>query len=318
MLALLASVQSYTREVGSTVAGRARSYREVLDENRFAYLLFMPTLVFIVGLIWFPFIRGIWMSFHEWPLLGEARWLGLGNYTYLFGWDPFITSLKATLIYALTTFVQLGVAILAALLLKHQKRFKNLINGTFLLPYTMPPVVTGAIWLYLLNPNVGPVFTALTEFGILDQAIYWATEGVPAMAVVMGVLAWTFWPFMFLIILASLENIPEEHYETARVYGAGRLQQFLKVTLPQLKSAILVAVSIRMVWNLTKISQPLQLTGGGPGYDTSILAVLVYRFGWLQGSMGLAFAVGVILLIVTLGFILLFIREFERETGVEG
>jgi len=318
MLAILASVQTYTREVGSTVAGRARSYRETFDEHRFAYLLFMPTLLFIVGLIWLPFLRGVWMSFHAWPLLGGQEWVGLGNYEYLFGWQPFITSLTATLVYAFTTFLQLFTAILAALLLKHQKRFKNLINGTFLLPYTMPPVVTGAIWLYLLNPNVGPVFTALTEFGILDQAIYWATEGTAAMAVVMGVLAWTFWPFMFLIILASLENIPEEHYETARVYGAGRIQQFLKVTLPQLKSAILVAVSIRMVWNLTKISQPLQLTGGGPGYDTSILAILVYRFGWLQGSMGRAFAVGVILLIVTLGFILLFIREFEREAGAGG
>jgi len=77
-----------------------------------------------------------------------------------------------------------------------------------------------------------------------------------------------------------------------------------------------VAVSIRMVWNLTKVSQPLQLTGGGPGFETSILAVLVYRFGWLQGSLGRAFAVGVILLLVTLGFIVLFIREFERQSEV--
>jgi len=315
-MTLLASVQAYTREVRTSIVEQARSYREILEEHWFSYLLFMPTLLFILGLIWFPFVRGIWISFHEWPLLGGKQWVGTGNYQYLFGWEPFITSLRATFIFALTTFVQLVIAIGAALVIKHQKRFKNLINGTFLLPYTMPPVVTGAIWLYLLNPSVGPVFTALTEFGILQEAIYWGNQGVPAMTVVMSIMAWTFWPFMFLIILASLENIPEEHYETARVYGAGRVQQFFKVTLPQLRSAILVAVSIRMVWNLTKVSQPLQLTGGGPGFETSILAVLVYRFGWLRGSLGRAFAVGVILLLVTLGFIVLFIREFERQSEV--
>jgi ABC-type sugar transport system permease subunit len=182
----------------------------------------------------------------------------------------------------------------------------------------MPPVVTGAIWLYLLSPTVGPVFQLLVDLGLLENAVYWSTQGDMAMAVIMGVLAWTFWPFMFLIILASLENIPEEYYETARVYGANRIQQFVRITLPQLKSAILVAVSIRVVWNLTKISQPLQMTGGGPGYQTSILAVLVYRFGWLQGRLGLAFATGVILLLVTLGFIIIFIREFQRSTEEVG
>jgi ABC-type sugar transport system permease subunit len=104
---------------------------------------------------------------------------------------------------------------------------------------------------------------------------------------------------MFLIILASRESIPDEYYETAQVYGSNRVQTFLRITLPQLKSAILVALSIRLVWNLAKVSQAFQLTQGGPGYETSVLGVLLYRFAYSDGQFGMGFAVGMFLLAVT-------------------
>lgn len=252
------------------------------------------------------------MSFHEWPFIGEPTWIGLDNYRYLFGWEAFRTSLKATAIYGLGTVIQLILAILAALLVKDLKRFKSSVSGAMLIPYTMAPVVTGTIWLYLLNPSIGPIFTYLTNNGLLSQPIFWNVNGSAAIMVVTLVMAWTFWPFMFLIILANLESIPEEHYETGKVYGAGRWQRFRYITYPQIKSAILIAVSIRIIWNLVKISQPLQMTGGGPGYDTSILAILLYRFAYNDGAMGIGYAVGMILLIITSVFALIFIREFNR------
>jgi ABC-type sugar transport system permease subunit len=119
---------------------------------------------------------------------------------------------------------------------------------------------------------------------------------------------------MFIVILASLDNIPDDHYETGNIYGANRLQQFRYITLPQIKSAILIAVSIRIIWNLVKISQPLQMTGGGPGYESSILAILLYRYSWERGAHGLSFAVGAVLVTFTIAFIILFINEFERES----
>jgi ABC-type sugar transport system permease subunit len=301
------------------LGGRTASYRKTLSENWFAYLLILPALLFLVLLMWIPFFQGIWMSLHDWPFGGsEPTWVGLGNYQFLFSWGPFYAALQATLIFALTTFLMLGVALAAALAVREIDRFKGFITGTFLIAYTVPPLVTGTIWAYILAPTLGPVFGYLEQWGILAQPIYWGTHGDTAMAVVMFVTTWTFWPFMFLILYASLEGIPEEYYESARIYGANRWQTFRRVTLPQLKSAILVAVSIRMIWNLTKISQVLQLTGGGPGYETSILAVLLYRFAYGRGSMGLAYTVGVILLLVTIGFVLVFIREFDRTTEEVG
>lgn len=302
--------QAEAQDQSLALTGRVKN---TITEHWFSYLLFLPTLLFLVLLLWIPLIRGIWMSFHEWNLLGTKIWVGLGNYTYLFGWDAFYTSLRATILFSTTTILQLGLALVAALLIGNISRLKNVLSGVFLVPYTMPPVVTGTIWLYLLDPNFGPVFAYLIEWGILEDSIAWSIHGDMALGVITLVTAWTFWPLMFIIILASLESIPEEHYETAKVYGANRWQTFRHITLPQLKGAILVAVSIRLVWNLAKVSQPLQMTGGGPGYKTSILAILLYRFANEAGALGMAFAVGVILLILTLGFVVLFIRQFEKN-----
>jgi len=287
---------------------------ETYREYRFAYLLLVPTLLFMILLLWLPFLRGVWMTFHEWPLgFGEVGWVGFENYAFLFQWGPFYTSLKATVIFATTTLIQLGIALAAALAVKNINWGKNILSGLFLIPYTMPPVVTGTVWLFLLKPNFGPVFGYLQQWGILDQTIYWSTDGELALTIITLVTAWTFWPFMFLVIMATLQSIPDSHYESAKVYGANRVQQLRYVTLPQLKSAILVAVSIRIIWNLSKISQPLQMTQGGPGYETSLLAVTLYRFAWNDGQLGIAFAVGIILLILVFGFVVVFIREFERE-----
>jgi len=311
---ILEAVEATRRGELRRVAGSAR---ETIEENWLAYAFILPTLLFLVLLLWFPLLRGVWMSFHEWILAGSRTWVGLDNYTYLFGWDVFWTSMKATLLFTSTTAIQLVIAMAAALVVANIGRFENLFSSTFLVAYTMPPVVTGTVWIYLLHPQTGPIFQYLIEWGLLEQPIYWSTNGDTALAAIIGVTSWTFWPFMFLIIYASLETIPQEYYETAKVYGANRYQTFRQITLPQLKSAILVAISIRMVWNLAKVSQPIQMTGGGPGFETSILAILLYRFGWQRAQLGMGFAVGIVLLIVTTLFIALFIREFEQEARGE-
>lgn len=290
--------------------------RDAIKENWFAYALFLPTLVLLLLVVWVPMLQGVWMSLHHWPISGTPEWIGLENYRYLFTWDAFWTSLKATIIYSMVTFLMLGVALVAALIVANIDNFQNLLSMVFMVPYTMPPVVTGTVWMFLLHPDLGPVFNYAIDMGLLEQTIYWSTEGSTALAVIMGAITWTFWPFIFLILLATLESIPEEQYESARMYGANRFQQFWHVTLPQLKSAILVAISIRMVWNLTKVSQPLQLTGGGPGYETSLLSILLYRDASEAGQLGRGFAIGMVLLAITLAFVVVFIREFERSREV--
>lgn len=298
-------IRRYLPVFGSAAEGRRR--------NWLPYAFVAPLVLFLVLLLWFPFMRGIWISFHS-TASGPNVWVGLDNYEFILTWDVFYVSMKATLIYATITIFQLVIGLGAALIVREMNRFDGIMSGLMLIPYTMPPVVTGTIWIYLLDPSVGPIFSYLTDWGLLAEPVYWGTQGDTALAVIMFVGTWTFWPFMFLILVANLQQIPKEHYETARIYGASRLDSFLRITLPQLKSAIIIAVSIRLIWNLSKISQPLQLTGGGPGFDTSILAILLYRFTWERGQYGLAYAMGIILFTLTFIFIVLLIREFDTDT----
>jgi len=285
-----------------------------ISEYRFDYAMLLPTILLLVVILWLPFFRGIWMSLHQWPFFGEKSWVGLGNYQYLFQWDAFYTSIRATFIYGLTVIAQLSLAIAAALTLKHQTRLKDLLGSLLIIPYTLPSVVTGTIWLYILNPDFGPVFKILEQVGLTNGSIYWSTVGSQALAVISFVGVWSFWPFMFVIIYASVENINEDYYESAKVYKATRYQMFRSVTLPQIKSSILVALIIRTIWNLSKVSQPLQMTGGGPSYETSLLAILLYNEAETNGNLGLSYSIGIILLISTLVLIVVFVREFEQST----
>ncbi|MDR9431865.1 MAG: sugar ABC transporter permease [Natronomonas sp.] len=294
---------------------RSEQYRETLKEHWFSLLLVLPILLLIIAVLWLPFLRGVWISLHHWTSAGKQSWVGLGNFQYLWQWEAFWVGLRATVVYGMSTVIQLVLALAAAMLLWNMERFKGILSGIFLLPYTMPQVVTGTIWMFLLEPNFGPVFTILVEHGVLEKAIAWPSQGNAALAVVTLVAGWTFWPFMFLIFIATLESLPEEYYEAARIYGANRWQSFVRITLPQLKSAILVAVSLRVIWNFSKVAQPLQMTGGGPGFDTSLLPILMYRIAFSNFRLGRAYAVGIVLLLLVIGFAFLFIREFERQSG---
>jgi ABC-type sugar transport system permease subunit len=284
-------------------------------EERWLIVLFLlPTVAFMLLLLWYPFVQGMWMSLHHWPFMGEPSWRGLKNYSDFLAADYFWTAIESTVIYSLSTFFQLAIGLVAALVLKQRFiRFKSLWRGIMIAAYAMPPVVVGAFWLFLLDPDLGMVTHYLLAWGILSEPIYWFSNGAWAKWIITFVATWTFWPFMFLILLSALQAIPPALYELAECYGANLWQRFRHVTLPHLWNAILVVIILRVAFNLAKIDQPFQLTGGGPGYETSILSVLVYRFAFMSGDFGMAFTVGMFLVLFTVLLILPFAWLFQKQ-----
>lgn len=273
-----------------------------LRENSLAYGLLVPLIAFLILLMWYPFVKGFWMSFHRWPFMGQKHtWVGLGNYLWFIKSGNFATSIVATLVYIAGTFIQLALAVIAAIAVDQKfVKGKTLWHGICLLPYSMPPVVTGVIWLFLLDPDLGMVQHYLQQFSILEEPVYWMVSTWPARLVVTWCLSWTFWPFMFVIIYAALQYIPQSHYEAAEIYGASWWTTTTRVVLPQIKNSVLIAFIVRLSWNLSKISQVLQMTQGGPGYDTSILPVFMYREAYYSNDFGRAYAIGIFLLILVM------------------
>ena len=288
---------------------------QATSADRWLIVVFLaPTTAFMVLLLWYPFLQGVWMSLFRWPFLGTPEWRGVQNYVDFMAADYFWVALKSTFIYSLSTLFQLGLALTAALVLNQPFiRLQNLWRGVMLIAYAMPPVVVGAIWLFLLDPGLGMVTHYLLAWGILAEPIYWFSDGEWARWVITLVATWTFWPFMFLILLSALQGIPGSLYELGEIYGANLWQRFIHITLPHIKGAILVVVILRLAFNLAKIEQPFQLTGGGPGYETSILSVLVYRFAFMSGDFGMAFTVGIFLVVFTSVLIFPFAYLYQRQ-----
>jgi ABC-type sugar transport system permease subunit len=293
-----------------------RDTRAVIKRNWVTYALLLPVVLVMLVLVWGSLLNGLWMTFHEWGLITDAVWVGLENFTYVLNWPVFWQSVVATLVFSLVTFVQVGIALVATLALR-QVKFRNVVGAAFVIPYTIPGLVSGTLWVYLADPDLGPIFTVLVNNGILDRAIYWAGSGELAMVMIMFAAAWTYWPLAFIILNASIENIPDEYYETASIFGASKLQTLVNITLPQMKGANFIALSLRTIYNLTKVSQPLQMTGGGPGYSTSILGITVFNFTSAR-QFGLAMTVGVAMVILTMLFVIPYIYKFEDQAEAGG
>lgn len=303
------------RSYSGTISSKLAVVRESLKDDWFAYLLVVPTVLYLILLVWYPGLQGLVMSFYNWPLFGEKTFIGLDNYVYLLTWDVFHSSVIATLIYGTQTFGHLIVGTTMALIVWKQKRWVAVVSVIFLIPYVIPPLVSGTLFAYLLHPSVGPFFEILVNLGVIEQPIYWTTDGSAALAVVTIIGVWTWSPLVFLLVISALEGIPEEYYEIAEIYGANFWERFRYITYPQIKSTLLIALILRIIWNLGKVSQPFQITRGGPGYATSVLGILLYRLAWQQQQFGRAFATGVLLGLLALVFIVGFIWKFEKEQG---
>ena len=287
-----------------------------LYQNWFSYLLVVPIVLYLITLVWYPAVQGLVMSFYRWPLFGQKEFIGLDNYVYLLTWDTFYTSLKATFIYGTQTIGHLVLGTTMALIVWNQTRWKGLTSVLFLVPYIIPPIVSGTLFRYILHPDVGPFFKVLVDLGVLNSPIYWMTNGTMALIGITLIGIWTWSSLVFLLVYASLTSIPESYYETAQIYGASTWEKFRYITFPQIKSTLLIALILRVVYNLGKVTQPLQITRGGPGNATSVLGILLYRLAWQRQDFGLAFSVGVILGVIALSIVGWFIWKFEQEEEV--
>lgn len=295
-----------------TTFTRIKDSLSAANENWYLYLLVVPVLLAMILFLWYPLLKGIWMSFHTWHIFGAHPWVGFENYVTFLKSDIFVTALIVTLYLALASIPQLLIGMGAALALYHTKRFKDLLGTTFLFPFIIPPLATGTILYFFLSPGFGPLQPALMQLGILSEPIFWRINSTPALTVVVGALIWTYWPFAFIIFLAKRQSIPGELYESAKMYGASRWQMFRYITFPHLRGVVLFVVIFRVVNNITKVEQVFQLTRGGPGFSTSPFSLVLYRMTNKGVDYGQAIAVGVIMLVIGLVLALPVVWYYER------
>ncbi|MEP6707699.1 MAG: sugar ABC transporter permease, partial [Pyrinomonadaceae bacterium] len=279
------------------------------------YALVAPSIAVLLALSIYPLINAVTLSLHV-TSGSTSRW-SLGNFARLFSDQFFLVALSHTLIYAVSALtIEFFLGLVLATLLNSRMRGRGFFRAGLLVPMMLPTVVVGVVWRLMLNPNFGAVNGTLKRFGLNTSSLTWTSSPRLAMLSVIAVDVWQWTPFMFLILLAGLQAIPQEPYEAALIDGSTPWQTFRNVTLPLLKPAILVALLLRTMDLLRVFDQVFILTEGGPGFATETISLYIYRTAFRFSNFGYAAAMSFVLLIITNIISAFYIRVLQaREAG---
>lgn len=287
------------------------------SDRTLPYLLAVPAIAVLLALSIYPLIYAIKVSLTAGD--GEAAHWTLANFSRLLSDGMFRTALWHTVLYAfLALTFEFAIGLGLALLLNERIRGRGAFRALLLAPMMIPPVVVGVVWRLLLNPNFGAINGTLKSWGIDTTRLTWTASPKLAFLSVVVVDIWQWTPFIFLVLLAGLQAIPDEPYEAARVDGASWWQSFLHVTLPMLKPAILIALLLRTMDLLRVFDQIFVLTEGGPGFATETVSLYIYRAAFRFADFGYAAAMSFVLLLLTNIVSAIYIRFLTRAERAGG
>ena len=259
-----------------------------------AYLWVAPAALAIGAFTLFPLAAAFWASLHRrMPTFGIDDWVGVGNYLHLLGNPRFLQSLATTLyVTAVSVALELAVGMLIALFLWQDFKGHAWVLGLSLMPWIIPTPVSAKIWEWGLNPQFGIINHLLTRLGMIREPVAWLAS--PSWAIHAAILAetWKTAPFMALLLLAGLRNIPENLYRAAQVDGAGPWRTFTQVTWPSLRPMVMVAVLFRALDSIRVFDVLYVMTGGGPANTTETLSIYAYKVLFLRLEFGYGAAIG--------------------------
>ncbi len=297
----------------------------VAQEQRLGVLLLLPTMLLVFGLVLFPTIFSVWISFHDVGLhnlndVFHAPFVGFKNYIKVFNDFSFkfqgLRSMGAavtSVVYSFTaTTLALFFGLIAALLLNQPFRGRGLVRATFLIPYVAPIVSVAFAWRWILDPRPSGVLNdILMRLGLIQMPkAYLAQRGL-ALALVILFDSWRYFPFAMLMILARLQAIDNTLYEAAQVDGANVWQRFLYITLPELRYVLGAIFLLRLIWTFNKFDDIFLLTSGG--FGTKVLPVLIYELSFRLRDFGAGAAAAMILVVTLILFIVVYLRVVMRS-----
>jgi raffinose/stachyose/melibiose transport system permease protein len=263
-------------------------------------LLALPSLLIFVTFAVVPLFGVVALSFTKWDGIGDILPNGVDSWRVVLA-DPMTwhaLGLTLTIMVA-SWLVQTPLCLLLGTFIAGHQRYRSVLAVLFFLPLLLSSAAIAIAFKSLLDPNFG--LGAGLHLPILNQD--WLGVDL-AFPVVIGVIAWQFIPFHTLLYQGGVRQIPVQLYEAAEIDGAGRIQQFFTITLPQLKYTVITSSTLMLVGSLTYFDLVFVMTEGGPGNATRILALDMYIRGFKANQMGAASVLAVFLVVLGLGMAL--------------
>lgn len=298
----------------AAVAGRATRGR-VLRPRWTGLLFALPALLFVVTFFFVPLGMTIWISLHNWPLLGQKTFIGLGNYVQLASDAEFWKSLRFTALY---TLVLTPVLFVLAFGLANLANLKTRIAGIFRTAVFLPSVIglgtASLLFLWMFNDQVGVLNAGLQSLGLIKQPYLWQIGYFSSMLAVIGMIVWKTVGASMLFMLIGIQSIPAELHEAARVDGASPWQRTRFITLPLMKRTFALALILSVTGSFLAFDQFYIMTGGAPNNSTITVVYWIYNTAFGYYKLGYASALSLVLLLVLGALSAVQLRLLRDET----
>jgi ABC-type sugar transport system permease subunit len=279
-------------------------------------LLFVfPALLIILGIVLQPILSTFYLSFFDASLSRTKAnvFIGLENYLDLLSDNAFWATIWRTIYFTVVSVgLELLIGIGIAQLISSKPPGWKVLRIALILPWAIPTIVNGTMWRWIYNADYGAMNALLLQLGLIDKYRPWLISPNTAMNLVILADVWHSMPFIALILQAAMATLPPELEEAAAVDGASAWQRFLRVRLPLLRGAILVALVIRTVEAFRVFDIIYVITAGGPAFGTVTISFLTYLETFTFGHIGRGAALSFLISAFTLTMALIYIRFLYR------
>lgn len=295
--------------------------------NRHAYFFILPTIVGMLLIHLVPIVQGMYMSFlqlnqNTLPLYLAAPFIGLDNFAQLLDPNSLIRisglqeAARNTFIYSIiVTAGTIFLGLIVALMLNRKIRFASAYRTLFILPWVVPQYVTGLLWGFMWQKDVGVINALLSTFHLIKEKPFWLIGPNTLWAIIIPTI-WRGWPFNMIMLLAGLQNISDEYYDAAKIDGANALQQFWYITWPLLKPVWAILIFFGLIFNVYSFNIVYMMFGLGAGYPGEwgdLLMTNLFRATFSAWRYGAGAAASFVLMIVMIGIVLIWDRIFQEE-----
>jgi multiple sugar transport system permease protein len=292
---------------------------------RFVALTLVPILALVSLFVYYPaistFVSSLWSTNLRLP--GAEKFVGLRNYGQLLADSEFWqVVLRSLLVVALVLPLETALGLAIALLLNENFPGRGIVRTLVILPWMLPPVVNGFLWNWLLNGEYGALNGFLYQLGLIDKYQFWLQNPTAQILWVVIVQTWTRFAFPMIVLLAALQSIPDELYEAAEIDGAGALTRLRSITLPLLRPALAIALTVEFVSTFQIFDVIWTLTAGGTAGNvinpfTKTLMVYDYQVVFRDLKIGLGSALAYLILLMSLAIGLVFVRNLYNRAVQE-
>lgn len=277
------------------------------------YLMVAPALLAIGIFSLLPTVYGMVISVYRVEFVELLTFVGPANYINVLTDPKFWNSVRVSFIFTIASVVMsVGLGFALALISNQGVRFRSAFRTIALLPWVTSYVVTYLIFRWILNADYG-LLNALFVEALGWPRVQWLGNPILAMASLIVVNVWRGVPYAMVLLLAGLQGIPRELYEAAAIDGAGRVRSFLSITLPLMRTPLMVLIVLTTIADFNVVVAMLVLTGGGPGTATESMSLRMYYEAFVNARMGTASAVAMIIFGINLLLTLVYVRVLRTE-----